>query len=173
MGGRAGRTCRGRGDMNDERERAGSDPMRGGVAAGVARVRQLCEQATGRNFGRTVLSVRAVPGGRGVEVHLSSWPRADEARRQLEPAGYLVTEMDPVPAHGVGLVVVDALQVRLSETELLEVEIAAGSTLAGPTPRQLVPRLVAEARASRAQLTQLGHAEPEAAASLGRSAVSA
>ena len=169
MAGRA-RACRERGDMNDERERSGSDPVQVGAAVLGARVRQLCERATGRNFGTSVLSVRAVAGGPGVEVHLSSWPRADEARRELEAAGYFVTDADPAPAHGFGLVVVDALQVRLSETELLEVEIAAGSLLIDPTLRRLVPRLAAEARASRALLTEQEHS---AAPDLGQSAVSA
>lgn len=60
------------------------------ATAWVSDVLAVVTRATAHNFGRTVVAWTETP--RGVEVVMSSWPRADEARRALQDSHDVSTD---------------------------------------------------------------------------------
>lgn len=57
----------------------------------LRKVQEISRFATSHNYGSTVETARVVRFG-VVEVLMSSWPRAQEARRALEAAGYSTSD---------------------------------------------------------------------------------
>lgn len=65
-------------------------------------VERVCRQATAANFGTAVIAVLDDPLDGTVWVHLSSWPRANEARRALADLGIAATEAHDAKLHVTG-----------------------------------------------------------------------
>lgn len=62
----------------------------------VARVRRIAATATAHNYGQTIWEADEHAPGE-VWLRMSSWPRAQEAWRALEAAGFVVRGRDDSP----------------------------------------------------------------------------
>lgn len=65
-------------------------------------VDRICRAATGGNNGSAVLEVLTDPLDNTIWVHLSSWPRASEARRVLAEFGFAAADAHDAKLHVTG-----------------------------------------------------------------------
>lgn len=72
------------------------------IAFTAGLVERICQQATAHNAGDTVLEVLSDPLDGTVWVHLSSWPRANEARRALADLGISASDAHDARLHVTG-----------------------------------------------------------------------